>query len=177
MFDCGFIITLQAIRRQLVAMPHEIYLIRLIHHTTRRSFPGERLWTATQLGHAATVRFLRLRNREGCDIYLQPYTAQDRNAGYILVDLDRTNLTVIESMRPTDMTPVSCSRPALAISRLGFTSGPPRWSPPWRPLLASSWPAPMEGTWPVPTGVIWAGWLDSPIRSPSGAHPAATLPG
>jgi hypothetical protein len=99
MFDRGLIITLQAIRRQLTAMPHELYLIRLIHHTTRRSFPGERLWTATQLGHDATVRFLRMRNREGCDIYIQPYAAQDRNAGYILVDLDRTNPAVIESMR------------------------------------------------------------------------------
>jgi RepB DNA-primase N-terminal domain/RepB DNA-primase C-terminal helical domain len=99
MFDRGFFITLQAIRRQLAAMPHEIYLVRLIHHTTRRSFPGERLWTATQLGHSATVRFLRMRNREGCDIYIQPFAAQDRNAGYILVDLDRTNPAVIESMR------------------------------------------------------------------------------
>jgi RepB DNA-primase from phage plasmid len=99
MFDRGFFITLQSIRRQLAAMPHEIYLIRLIHHATRRSFPGERLWTAAQLGHVATVRFLRMRNREGCDIYLQPYAAQDRNAGYILVDLDRTNPAVIESMR------------------------------------------------------------------------------
>ena len=99
MFDRGFFITLQAIRRQLAAMPHELYLIRLIHHTTRRSFPGERLWTATQLGQSATVRFLRMRNREGCDIYIQPYAAQDRNAGYILVDLDRTNLAVIESVR------------------------------------------------------------------------------
>jgi hypothetical protein len=99
MLDRGLIITLQAIRRQLAAMPHEIYLIRLIHHTTRRSFPGERLWTAAQLGHAATVRFLRMRNREGCDIYIQPFAAQDRNAGYILVDLDRTNPAVIESMR------------------------------------------------------------------------------
>jgi hypothetical protein len=98
MFDCGLMITLQSIRRQLAAMPHEIYLIRLIHHITRRSFPGERLWTATQLGHAATVSFLRLRNREGCDIYLQPYT-EHGNAGYILVDLDRTNPAVIESMR------------------------------------------------------------------------------
>src|ERR1700676_2577389 len=99
MFDRGFFITLQAIRRQLAAMPHEIYLIRLIHHTTREPFPGERLWTAPQLGYAPAVRFLRMRNREGCDIYLQPYAAQDRNAGYILVDLDCTNPAVIESMR------------------------------------------------------------------------------
>jgi hypothetical protein len=99
MFDRGFFITLQAIRRQLAAMPHEIYLIRLIHHTTREPFPGERLWTAPQLGYAPAVRFLRMRNREGCDIYIQPYAAQDRNAGYILVDLDRANPAVIENMR------------------------------------------------------------------------------
>jgi hypothetical protein len=99
MFDRGFFITLQAIRRQLSAMPHELYLIRLIHHTTREPFPGERLWTAPQLGYAPAVRFLRMRNREGCDIYIQPYAAQDRNAGYILVDLDRTNPAVIENMR------------------------------------------------------------------------------
>jgi hypothetical protein len=99
MFDRGFMITLQAIRRQLTAMPHELYLIRLIHQTTRESFPGERLWTAAQLGYAPAVRFLRMRNCEGCDIYIQPYAAQDRNAGYILVDLDRASPAVLQSMR------------------------------------------------------------------------------
>jgi hypothetical protein len=79
-------------------MPCELYLIRLIHHPTRRAFPGERLWTATQLSNAATVRFLRIRNREGCDVYIQPY-AEDRNAGYILVDLDHTDPAVLETMR------------------------------------------------------------------------------
>ena len=98
MVDRGFFITLQAIRRQLAAMCHEIYLLRLIHHLTRASFPGERLWTATELGYGPAVRFLRMRNREGYDIYIQPYADQDRNAGYILVDLDRTNPAVIESM-------------------------------------------------------------------------------
>ena len=98
MHDLGLILTVHAIRRQLGAMPHDLYLIRLIHHSTRRAFPGERLWTATQLTHAATVRFLRVRNREGCDIYIQPY-AEDRNAGYILVDLDRANPAVVETMR------------------------------------------------------------------------------
>ena len=53
-------------------MPHELYLIRLIHHPTRKAFPGERLWTAAQLASAATVRFLRVRNCEGCDVYIQP---------------------------------------------------------------------------------------------------------
>lgn len=98
MFDRGLILTSQAIRRQLAAMPNELYLVRLIHHATRRPFPGERLWTADQLVHTATVRFLRVRNREGCDVYIWPYAA-DQNAGYILVDLDHVSPATIERMR------------------------------------------------------------------------------
>jgi len=95
--DRGLMLTSQAIRRQLAAMPHELYLVRLIHHLTKRPFPGERLWTAEQLQNLATIRFLRARNREGCDIYVLPY-CQDHNAGYILVDLDRAEPTVITAM-------------------------------------------------------------------------------
>src|SRR5439155_1946856 len=98
MDDRGFFLTLQAIRRQLAAMPNELYLVRLIHQQTQRAFPGERLWTAEQLGSAATVRFLRVRNREGCDVYVQRY-AGDQNAGYLLVDLDRAPSTAIATMR------------------------------------------------------------------------------
>src|SRR5215831_6199106 len=98
MNDHGFFLTLRAIRKQLAAMPNELYLVRLIHHQTRKSFPGERLWTAEQLGSAATVRFLRVRNREGCDVYVQPY-AGDQNAGYILIDLDHAQPSVIATMR------------------------------------------------------------------------------
>lgn len=97
MFDLGLMLTAQAIRRQLAAMPHELYLIRLIHSRTHRPFPGERLWTADQLTHLATIRFLRARNREGCDIYIHPY-APDHNAGYILLDLDHAEPTVIAAM-------------------------------------------------------------------------------
>jgi hypothetical protein len=79
-------------------MPNELYLIRLIHHQTRRPFPGERLWTATQLACAATIRFLRIRNCEGCDVYIQPF-ASNQNAGYILVDLDRADPKVVDVMR------------------------------------------------------------------------------
>jgi hypothetical protein len=97
MFDRGLILTAQAIRRQLAAMPHELYLVRLIHQPTKTPFPGERLWTAQQLLSLATIRFLRARNREGCDIYVHPY-AQDHNAGYILVDLDCAEPTVLTAM-------------------------------------------------------------------------------
>jgi hypothetical protein len=98
MFDHGLNLTLQAVRRQLAAMPHDLYLVRLIHSQTRRAFPGERLWTAAQLIHPATIRFLRVRNREGCDVYIHAY-AEDRNPGYILVDLDHTGPAVVEVMR------------------------------------------------------------------------------
>jgi hypothetical protein len=98
MFDRGLNLTVQAIRRQLAAMPHDLYLVRLIHSQTRRAFPGERLWTAAQLTHPATIRFLRVRNQEGCDVYLHPY-AEDRNPGYILVDLDHTSPDVVATMR------------------------------------------------------------------------------
>jgi hypothetical protein len=96
--DRGLWLSLRAIRRQLAAMPHDLFLIRLIHHATRRPFPGERLWTSTQLLNPATVRFLRIRNREGCDIYLWPY-AGNQNAGYILLDLDHAPPSVLETMR------------------------------------------------------------------------------
>jgi len=79
-------------------MPNELYLVRLIHHQTGRPFPGERLWTAAQLVHPATIRFLRARNCEGCDVYIQPY-AGNQNASYILVDLDRAEPTVVGRMR------------------------------------------------------------------------------
>jgi hypothetical protein len=98
MIDHGLFVTMQAIRRQLRAMPCELYLVRLIHHATGRAFPGERVWTAQQVSQAATVRFLRIRNREGCDVYLQPF-AGDHNAGYILVDLDHAQPSVWETMR------------------------------------------------------------------------------
>jgi len=98
MFNLGLQLTLQAMRRQLAAMPHDLYLIRLIHNATKRAFPGERLWTAAQLVHPATVRFLRVRNREGCDVYIQPY-ADQRNSGYILVDLDHNDPAAVERMR------------------------------------------------------------------------------
>lgn len=94
----GLFLTMRAIQRQLLAMPCELYLVRLIHHASGRAFPGERLWTAPQLSQPGTVRFLRIRNREGCDIYFQPF-AGDQNAGYILVDLDTAAPSVLETMR------------------------------------------------------------------------------
>jgi len=94
----GLRLTAQAIRRQLAAMPHELYLVRLIHNLTRQPFPGERLWSAAQLLHPATVSFLRIRNREGCDVYIHPY-ADGQNAGYILLDLDRATAGVLHRMR------------------------------------------------------------------------------
>lgn len=97
MFDLGLHLTMQAVGRQLACMPHDLYLVRLIHGQTRRAFPGERLWTAAQLTYPATIRFLRARNREGCDVYIQPYSPNG-NPGYILVDLDHSHPAVLQSM-------------------------------------------------------------------------------
>jgi hypothetical protein len=104
MLDRGFFLTRHAIRRQLAAMPHDFYLVRLIHHATRRAFPGERLWTAAQLASGPTVGFLRARNREGCDIYIHPY-AEAQNAGYILLDLDAARPTVVHALRSDGLEP------------------------------------------------------------------------
>jgi hypothetical protein len=98
MLDDGFFLSWQAVRRQLAAMPNDLYLVRLIHRITRRAFPGERLWTAAQLLRESTVGFLRMRNREGCDIYIQPY-AGPVNAGYILLDLDHGGPAALHLMR------------------------------------------------------------------------------
>jgi hypothetical protein len=98
MIDRGLMLSMQAIRRQLAAMPHDLYLVRLIHNRTRQAFPGERLWTTAQLLNPATIGFLRIRNREGCDVYLQPY-ADDQNAGYILLDLDSADPHVLDRLR------------------------------------------------------------------------------
>lgn len=98
MDDRGFFLTWHAVSKQLAAMPSELYLVRLIHAQSRCAFPGERLWSAEQMASARIIRFLRARNREGCDIYFYPY-AGDQNAGYILVDLDVPQPMGLETMR------------------------------------------------------------------------------
>lgn len=85
--DCGLGVSLAVLRRQLAAMPCRLYEVRLIHSGSRKSYPGVRQWTRSQLTDPATVGFLRIRNREGYDVYFRPY-AGDHNAGYILLDLD-----------------------------------------------------------------------------------------
>ena len=176
MEDRGFWITLQAIRRQLAAMPNELYLVRLIHQRTRQAFPGERLWTAHQLTGAATIRFLRARNREGCDVYVQPY-AGHHNAGYVLVDLDRAQPTIIATMRAQGHDPcvVVQTSPGHWQAWIHLSTLP--WSWRWRRPLANCWLQTMEAIWPAPTGVTWAGSPVSPIRSPLAARRAATAPG
>lgn len=98
MSDRGLSLSLQAVHRQLAAMPCERYLIRLIHHPSRRPLPGSRLWTASQLGQESIIKFLRARNHDGYDVYFQPYAVR-HNAGYILVDLDEAEPAVLGAMR------------------------------------------------------------------------------
>ena len=79
-------------------MPNEFYFIRLIHGSTRRPSPGERVWDVGQLLRGSVLRFLRARNLQGFDVYLLPY-AEYGNAGYILLDLDHSAADVLPRMR------------------------------------------------------------------------------
>src|SRR2546430_8674359 len=85
--DRGAAVSLAVLGRQIAAMPCRLYEVRLIHSDSRKPYPGVRQWTVSQLLNPATVGFLRIRNREGYDVYFRPY-AGDHNAGYILLDLD-----------------------------------------------------------------------------------------
>jgi hypothetical protein len=97
-FDGALACTRQAVRRQLQAMPCACYEVRLIHSYSRRCWPGERRWPPAQLLDAPTLRFLRIRNREGYDVYIRPW-AGPFNAGYLLVDLDASPPRVLSRMR------------------------------------------------------------------------------
>lgn len=96
--DRGFFIALQTVRRQLAAMPSDLYQLRLIHRHTRKPVPAEPLWTGFQLSLGAMIRFLRHHNAQGCDVYIRPY-ADKQNAGYILLDLDTAAPSTLERMR------------------------------------------------------------------------------
>src|SRR5262249_42694071 len=102
--DRGFFLTLQAMRRQLEAMPCDYYQLRLIHSLSRKPFPADQVWSAQQLTRAPMVAFLRLRNREGYDVFFHPF-AGDRNAGYILLDLDCPDDQTIDTMRANGHAP------------------------------------------------------------------------
>jgi len=96
--DSGLMLSLAALHRQLAAMPCRLYEVRLIHSVSRKPYPGVRQWTAFQLSDPATVGFLRIRNREDYDVYFRPY-AGDRNAGYILLDLDQPVPGILARLR------------------------------------------------------------------------------
>jgi hypothetical protein len=55
------------------------------------------------------LRFIRLRNREGYDVFFRPF-AGARNAGYILVDLDRAEDNILDTMRSNGHEPCAVLR-------------------------------------------------------------------
>jgi hypothetical protein len=70
--DCGRVLSATVLRRQIAAMPSRLYEVRLIHSGSRQPYPGVRRWTASRMLNPATVRFLRIRNREDYDVYFRP---------------------------------------------------------------------------------------------------------
>jgi RepB DNA-primase N-terminal domain/RepB DNA-primase C-terminal helical domain len=97
-YDRGLGVSFAVLRSQITALPCCLYEMRLIHSGSHQPYPGVRRWTASQLLDPTTVRFLRIRNREGFDIYFRPYAGAD-NAGYILLDLDRPAPGIRSSLR------------------------------------------------------------------------------
>jgi len=91
-------LTQHAIRRQVAAMPNQLYLIRIIHSVERKPVPAKSLWTGEELVRDRVVRSLRADNRRGFNVYLWPY-AEHRNAGYIFLDLDHAHPNVLQDMR------------------------------------------------------------------------------
>jgi hypothetical protein len=94
--------TQAAMRAHLLAVAWPRYEVRVIDHA-QRVCRASRYWTAEQLLNAATVRFLRVRNREGCDVYFRPH-AGARAAGYVLLDFD-AGPCPLATMREAQHTP------------------------------------------------------------------------
>jgi hypothetical protein len=158
-FSRGLTLTMQAIRRQLAAMPYDLYRLRLIHNQTRRPLSGQRLWTPAELLHPANVRFLRIRNRAGFEVYILPDNF-DQNAGFIPLDLHGADPAVLHRMRDHGHHPC-----LLLQTSAGHLQA---WvhvsASSLEPFLATAIPwqlALTAGIRPVPAGVIWA---DSPRR-------------
>lgn len=96
--DRGLWVSCTVLRGQITALPWPLYELRLIHSGSRQPYPGVRRWTASQILDPTTVRFLRIRNREGYDVYFRPDAGKD-NAGYILLDLDRPAPGILTRLR------------------------------------------------------------------------------
>ena len=129
MSERGLDLTLAALRAHLAAMAWPRYELRLID-TQRRQCVATRYWTAAQLLDADTVRFLRARNREGCEVYFRPHAAAE-SAGYLLVDFDGGPCP-LAAMRAAGHTPcvVVATSPGRqqAWVRVSLHSVSPRWA-------------------------------------------------
>ena len=101
MSDRGLDLTLAALRIHLAAIAWPRYELRLID--AQRRCVATRYWTAIQLLDGRTVRFLRARNREGCDVYFRPHAAAE-SAGYVLLDFD-SGPCPLAAMRAAGHTP------------------------------------------------------------------------
>jgi len=97
-------VTQKVLRHQIAGLPCSRYEVRLIHAERHFAYPGVRHWTAAQLVDPATVRFLRIRNGQGYDVYFRPYAA-DHHAGYILLDLDRPCPGILSRLRAQEHAP------------------------------------------------------------------------
>lgn len=78
--------TLAAMRAHLAAVAWPVYEVRLVD-SAQHACRATRYWSAAQLLAPATARFLRLCNRQSCEVYFRPHAAATETA-YLLLDFD-----------------------------------------------------------------------------------------
>jgi hypothetical protein len=174
--DLALTLTLQAIRRQLAAMPCELYLVRLIHNLTKRPIPGERCGLPLNWQTSQPSAFCGcVTAKEATCTSTHPY-AQGRNAGHILIDLGDVGPVVLWAMRANGHEPCAVVQTSpLAIGSRGGMSALLHGTLPSLPPLVGTWRTSMAATTPVPTGVIWADSPASPICSDKGTWTRSQL--
>lgn len=131
----GLDLTWAALRAHLASMVWSRYELRLID-TQRRRCVATRYWTAAQLLGADTVRFLRARNREGCDVYFRPHAAA-QNAGYLLLDFD-DGPCPLAAMRAAGHTPCVVVETSPGRQQAWVRVRPHSVSPGWATAVARS---------------------------------------
>ena len=117
----GLELTLADLRTHLAAVASPRYEVRLID-SAQRACCATRYWTAGQLLAPTTARFLRARNRAGCEVYFRPHAGAD-SAGYLLLDFDAGPCPLAD-LRAATTLPASWSKPVRAASRPGCASAP-----------------------------------------------------
>jgi len=175
MSDRGLVAFAPSHSRSTYSHAVDRYLIRLIHHRSRRPFPGSRFWTTPQLGQESIVNFLRARNRDGYDVSTLRLSLPCRlysggsgpsRAGRARDDVRPWSSALRGAGNQSRSSPGWGAREhTIAAARSGQRHRPRVGAlvsrPPRQHRLAAG----------------WAGWQDAAIKNHAGVCPADWLPG